>query len=105
IATSGDYERFANYKGKRYHHIMNPKTGYPAQSDIISVSVITNNATLCDGYATALFIMGTQQAITFCKNHAAINLQCIIIDKNMNIYCSKNLLQKVSFPHYSVYPF
>ncbi len=105
IATSGDYERFATYKGKRYHHIMNPKTGYPAQSDIISVSVITGNAALCDGYATALFIMGTQQAITFCKNNTALNLHCIIIDKNMNIYCSKNLLQNVSFSHYTVYPF
>jgi thiamine biosynthesis lipoprotein len=105
IATSGDYERFANYKGKRYHHIMNPKTGYPAQSDIISVSVITSNPTLCDGYATALFIMGTKQAITFCKRNVELNLQCIIIDKNMNIYCSKNLLQKVSFSHYSVYAF
>lgn len=105
IATSGDYERYAMYKGKRYHHILNPKTGYPAQSDIISVSVIATNATICDGYATALFIMGSEQAIAFCKKNATLNLQCIIIDKSMNIYLSESLLEKVSFPHYSVHPF
>lgn len=105
IATSGDYERFTMYKGKRYHHILNPKTGYPANSNIISVSVISNNATICDGYATALFIMGSEQAIAFCKKNASLNLQCIIIDKSMNIYLSESLLQKVSFPHYSISPF
>lgn len=105
IATSGDYERYTIYKGKRYHHILDPATGYPAQSDITSVSVITSDPTICDGYATALFIMGTQQAISFCKKNAALNLYCIIIDKNLNIYCSKDLLQRVSFPHHSVYPF
>jgi len=105
IATSGDYERYAMYKGKRYHHILNPKTGYPAQSDIISVSVIATNATICDGYATALFIMGSEQAIAFCKKNASLKLQCIIIDTNMNICLSESLLQNVSFPHYSVHPF
>ncbi|MGQ9843719.1 MAG: FAD:protein FMN transferase [Spirochaetota bacterium] len=105
IATSGDYERYTMYKGKRYHHILNPKTGYPANTNIISVSVISNNATICDGYATAFFIMGSEHAIAFCKNNAALNLQCIIIDKSMNVYFSESLLQKVSFPHYSIHPF
>lgn len=105
IATSGDYERYSLYKGRRYHHILNPKTGYPAQSDIISVSVIATNATICDGYATALFIMGSRRAMDFCKKNAALNLQCIIIDTKMNIYLSESLLQKVSFPHHAVHTF
>ncbi|MCX8123470.1 MAG: FAD:protein FMN transferase [Spirochaetes bacterium] len=105
IATSGDYERYAIYKGTRYHHIFNPKTGYPAQSDIISVSVISNNATICDGYATALFIMGSKQAMLFCKKNPRLALQCIIIDKDLNIHVSQSLIKKVTFPHYSIQSF
>ncbi len=105
IATSGDYERYALYKGTKYHHILNPKTGYPAQSDIISISVIATNAALCDGYATALFIMGSEQAISFCKKNTSLKLQCIIIDSDMNIHLSKSLIQKVSFPDHSIHPF
>lgn len=105
IATSGDYERYATYKGTRYHHILNPKTGYPAQSDIISVSVIAHNATICDGYATALFIMGSKQAILFCKKNPGLQLQCIIIDAGMNIYVSQSLEKKVTFPQYSIHSF
>ncbi len=105
VATSGDYERYAMYKGKRYHHILNPKTGYTAQSDIISVSVIAHNAAICDGYATALFIMGSKQAISFCKKNPALQLQCIIIDAGLNIYVSQSLVKKVTFPQYSIHSF
>ena len=105
ITTSGDYERFAIYKGKHYHHILNPKTGYPAKSDIISVSVIASNATVCDGYATALFIMGSKQAISFLVHNASLQLQCIIIDTSTKIYVSKSLVPCTSFAGYTVVPF
>jgi len=105
IATSGDYERFAIYKGKRYHHIFNPKTGQPAKSDIISVSVITTNAALCDGYATALFIMGVHQALAFLLKQKELHLQCIIIDKSLNVYISKSLINTAHFNNLSVIAF
>ncbi|MBF0194561.1 MAG: FAD:protein FMN transferase [Magnetococcales bacterium] len=58
MVTSGDYERFFIYKEKRYHHILNPKNGYPAKSGLQSVSVQTNSATLADGLSTAFFVLG-----------------------------------------------
>lgn len=57
IVTSGDYERFFDYQGKRFHHIINPETGLPAAT-ARSATVIAPNATLADAWSTALFILG-----------------------------------------------
>ena len=57
ISTSGDYERFFEEDGRRYHHILNPRTGEPTQG-ILSVTVIGPDATLTDGLSTTVFVMG-----------------------------------------------
>ena len=96
ITTSGDYERYVEYEGRRYHHILNPKTGKPAET-FASVSVIIKDAALADAYSTAIFVMGLDRTIEFLKteNNAAV----IMIDLNMNIYVSKKLKGRVNFLH------
>ena len=59
IVTSGDYERFFIHQGKRYHHIIDPQTGWPS-SATQSATVIAKNATLADAWSTALFVQGKQ---------------------------------------------
>lgn len=58
ITTSGNYEQFFDLGGKRYSHIIDPRTGFPVSSGVISVSVITKNCTTADSLATAFFVGG-----------------------------------------------
>ncbi|MDD3050891.1 MAG: FAD:protein FMN transferase [Candidatus Cloacimonetes bacterium] len=67
VVTSGDYERFFEHEGVRYHHIINPKTGYPAEK-IISVTVIAKTATLADILSTTIFLMNPDDGIQLIKS-------------------------------------
>ncbi|MBF0371637.1 MAG: FAD:protein FMN transferase [Magnetococcales bacterium] len=63
MVTSGDYERFFIHEGIRYHHLLDPKTGKPARSGLISVSIQAPTATLADALATAFFVLGGESGL------------------------------------------
>ena len=82
IATSGDYENFFISQGKRYHHIFNPATGYPAPF-CQSVSVITASALEADALATGLFVAGPERAKILSRN---LRITSFIVDKNGKLF-------------------
>ncbi len=92
IATSGNYRNFFEQNGKKYGHILNPKTGYPVQSDIASVTVIAPNATLADAYATYFILLGKEKTIQLFDNNKSIQFILVYSKENsLQIYHSKNL--------------
>lgn len=58
VSTSGDYERYVEIDGRRYHHILDPATGYPAVSDVRGVTILARDGLLSDGLSTACFLLG-----------------------------------------------
>ena len=76
IVTSGIYERFFEYDGEIYHHLLSAKTGFPENNDLLSVSIICNNSMLCDALSTACFILGSEKGSEFIKkiNREELNI-------------------------------
>ncbi len=92
-ATSGDYERFAIAgDGKRYHHIIDPRSGYPADN-FISVTVIGTSAMIADARATAFFVMGLEQTKEFLRQTP--DCEVILIDQQMRCYASSSLKKRI----------
>ena len=92
ISTSGDYQRFFIENGKRYHHILNPGTGYPA-AGVISVSIIAPEGYMADGLSTGIFVLGPDKGIRLLES---MGIDGIIIDANKKIFFTKNLKGKIN---------
>ncbi|PCI04733.1 MAG: thiamine biosynthesis protein ApbE [Flavobacteriaceae bacterium] len=88
VVTSGNYEKFVLLKGKRYTHIINPKTGMPS-SGIISVTVFSDKAELADALATAVFVMGVEVGMD--RINQIPSVECILIKDNGEIITSKHI--------------
>jgi thiamine biosynthesis lipoprotein len=88
ISTSGDYERFFEADGVRYHHIIDPGTGYPARG-LMSASVITPDPVQADALSTALFVMGRDRALALAKKRR--DLEILIVDDKGKIFNSREI--------------
>ncbi len=90
VVTSGSYQRYFEQDGKTYHHIMDKRTGAPAESDLKSVTVITDRGEVADALATALFVMGKEKAIAL--DESRDDVQLILIDSQNQIWTSEGLM-------------
>lgn len=71
ISTSGDYEKYVIEDGVRYHHILDPKTGFPADSGLISVTIVCEKGWLSDGLSTACFVLGYEDSLPLLETYQA----------------------------------
>jgi FAD:protein FMN transferase len=88
VETSGSYEKFVTFNGKRYSHIIDPRTGYPA-SGIVSVSVFAKTTELADALATGIFVLGVEVGLNLINQINGI--ECIIVDDQGIVHSSKNI--------------
>ena len=81
VITSGGYERyFTDEEGTLWWHIMDPRSGYPAQNGLISVTVVGDEGLYCDALSTALFVMGTGDAVAFWRTHRDFDMLLVTED-------------------------
>ena len=92
LSVSGDYERYVTIGGERYHHILNPETGYPAANGLASVAVIARDGALADALSTALFVMGEEQAMTLYAS-GRYDFEAIFVDVNGAVRYTDGLSQ------------
>ena len=100
ISTSGNYEKYFEQDGVRYHHILNPDTGYPAESGLISVTVVAENGLLSDGLSTACFVLGLTDGMELIE---VCQAEAVFIDENYNVYVSEGLKDKFQITEEEVY--
>jgi len=90
VVTSGDYQRyFIGKDGKRYHHILAPNTGYPAESGLISATVVAGSSAAADALSTAIFVAGMQQGVGFLG--AFPGAEAIFVGHDLSVYATKGL--------------
>ncbi|MBU3075487.1 FAD:protein FMN transferase [Clostridium estertheticum] len=92
VVTSGNYERYFEVEGKRFHHIINPSTGYPSESDIVGATIISDNSIDGDGLSTGVYIMGVQKAIKLIEEIEGVD--AILITKSKEIYVTSGMEKK-----------
>jgi len=88
VETSGSYEKYVTFNGKRYSHIIDPRTGYPA-TGIVSVSVFAKQTEIADALATGIFVLGVEVGLDLVNQLKGIG--CIIVDDKGVIHTSKNI--------------
>ena len=95
VITSGGYERYFEQDGKIYHHIIDPATGYPAESGLKSVTIVSDDGTLADGLSTSLFIMGKDKACEFWKAHSD-EFDFVLLTDDDSMYISEGIADDYS---------
>jgi len=92
ISTSGDYQRFFFQNDKRYHHILDRETGFPAESDLISVTIIAPEGYVADGLSTAVFVLGAKKGLALINS---MGLDAVLINVNRKVLVTENIRDKI----------
>jgi FAD:protein FMN transferase len=95
VSAAGDDQRYFEKDGQRYHHILDPKTGYPAKSDLMSVTLVTDSSLDSDAFDTAVFILGLEKGKELLRQYG--NMEAIFVTTDKKIYATDGLKDKFIF--------
>lgn len=88
VSTSGDYERYVEIDGVRYHHILDPHTGYPADAGLSGVTILSQDGFLSDALSTACFVLGKEKGMELAADY---RVEILVVDKNGNVDMSDGM--------------
>ncbi|MCR5742724.1 MAG: FAD:protein FMN transferase [Lachnospiraceae bacterium] len=92
VITSGGYERYlTGDDGQIYHHILDPKTGYPSKSGLKSVSIVSTDCTLADALSTAVFVMGYDRAVEFWREYDGVAFDMVLVEDAGDIFITEGI--------------
>lgn len=91
LSTSGDYERYFMEGGKRYHHILDPETGYPVWNGLTSVTVVCDSGLFADGLSTACFVLGKEKALPVLEKYGA---DAAFVDGEHKVYLTEGMKKR-----------
>ena len=98
VITSGGYERYFEQDGMKYHHIIDPSTGHPANNGLVSVTIVSADGTLADGLSTSLFIMGKDKAAEYWRAHSD-EFDTILEDEDGVLYVTEGIADDFASDH------
>ncbi|NMA06941.1 MAG: FAD:protein FMN transferase, partial [Ruminococcaceae bacterium] len=95
VVTSGSYMRYFEKDGTVYHHIIDPFTGYPAKSGLLSMTIICKSSTKADALSTALFVMGKDKALEYWEKTKDFDF--IAVTDDMTVYVTEGIADSFTF--------
>ncbi|NLD48213.1 MAG: FAD:protein FMN transferase, partial [Clostridiaceae bacterium] len=95
VVSSGDYERYFEEDGVKYHHIMDPRTGYPSDSGLIGTTIISDASIDADALSTAVFVMGLNEGLRFVESLDGV--EAVLITDDKKVYVTTGLISSFEF--------
>lgn len=104
VVTSGNYQRyFIGSDGVKYHHLIDPSTGEPANNGLVSVTVVCEDGTMADCLSTAMFVLGVNGALNYWRNYGGFDM-VMITDEN-EVICTSGLVEVFELTNTKDYTF
>ncbi len=95
VVTSGTYQRyFTDMRGRTYHHIFNPVSGYPVSNSLLSVTIVCEDGIMADALSTAMFVLGENRALSYWRTYKGFDM--VMVTNDNRVVCTSGLMERIT---------